>query len=64
MSVLPSWHIFERAAEYWMLGRGARLVYSTIKSFKADLAAHRPHFVIAVPRLYESIFEGVQRKFR
>jgi long-chain acyl-CoA synthetase len=37
LSILPCWHIFERAAEYCFLARGATLTYSSIKTLKADL---------------------------
>lgn len=37
LSLLPCWHIFERSAEYGMLGRGCRIVYSNLLNFKRDL---------------------------
>ena len=37
LSLLPCWHIFERSAEYGMLGRGCRIVYSNLLNFKKDL---------------------------
>lgn len=37
LSILPCWHIFERSAEYCFLARGARLVYSSLRTFKSDL---------------------------
>lgn len=54
LSLLPCWHIFERSAELFALSRGAALVYSSVRAFKADLAAYRPHFLIVVPRLLEN----------
>lgn len=38
-SILPIWHIFERTLEYCALSRGAKLVYSSLRSFKV---ASRP----------------------
>uniref|UniRef100_A0A0C3TI21 AMP-dependent synthetase/ligase domain-containing protein n=1 Tax=Guillardia theta (strain CCMP2712) TaxID=905079 RepID=A0A0C3TI21_GUITC len=63
LCILPCWHIFERFAEYYSLVRGAKLVYSSVKTFKSDLLRHRPHILVAVPRLYENVFQGVQAKF-
>mmetsp|Transcript_25569 Transcript_25569/g.41254 ORF Transcript_25569/g.41254 Transcript_25569/m.41254 type:complete len:807 (+) Transcript_25569:169-2589(+) len=63
VSILPSWHIFERVAEYWILSRGARIVYSTIKEFRNDIQRHKPQYLVAVPRLYEMIYQGAEKKF-
>ena len=63
LCILPCWHIFERFAEYYALLRGATLVYSSVKTFKQDLAEYTPQVLIAVPRLYENIYQGVMQKF-
>jgi len=63
VSILPSWHIFERVAEYWILSRGAHIVYSTIKEFRNDIQRWRPQYLVAVPRLYETIYQGAEKKF-
>ena len=59
VSILPSWHIFERAAEYLALAKGCCTVYSTIKSFAADLETYRPTLVATVPRLWESMYSKI-----
>lgn len=64
LSILPSWHSYERAAEYFLLSRGTTLIYTNIRYFKGDLKEYRPHFMVGVPRLWESIYEGVQKQFR
>jgi len=56
LSVLPSWHIFERAAEYIALDSGACIVYSSVKTFAADLERYRPTLVCSVPRLWEALY--------
>lgn len=56
LSLLPCWHIFERSAELFALSRGASLVYSSVRAFKADLQAYRPHFLIVVPLLENGAF--------
>ncbi|WP_223295812.1 AMP-dependent synthetase/ligase [Sulfurospirillum deleyianum] len=59
VSILPSWHIFERAAEYVALSGGCCTVYSTIKTFAADLEHYKPTIVATVPRLWESMYTKI-----
>lgn len=56
VSILPSWHMFERAAEYLSISGGCCTVYSTIKTFAADLEKYKPTLVATVPRLWESMY--------
>ncbi len=63
LSLLPVWHITERAFELWMLTRGCSVVYSSIRSFKNDLAKHKPQWLVLVPRVLEKVAMGVQDKF-
>jgi long-chain acyl-CoA synthetase len=55
--LLPPWHVFERAFEYCALSQGATFVFSSIKTFSADLERERPQVLVSVPRLWESIYE-------
>jgi long-chain acyl-CoA synthetase len=64
LSILPSWHSYERAAEYFLFSRGCTLIYTNIRHFKQDLLKYKPHHMVGVPRLWESIYEGVQKQFR
>jgi len=64
VSILPCWHIFERSAEYIMLSSGCRLFYTNKKHLKDDIAKQKPQFLIAVPRLYNVIYQGVQKKLK
>ena len=64
VSVLPCWHIFERTAEYWFLSKGGKLIYSNLKNFKSDLVTHKPHFLFAVPRLYETIYKSASTNLK
>ena len=57
--VLPIWHAYERTCEYYLLSVGTKNCYTNIKNFKKDLQKHRPHYLIAVPRIWEAIYEGV-----
>jgi long-chain acyl-CoA synthetase len=64
LSILPSWHAYERSGEYFLLSHGCTLYYTNLRSIKKDLQKYKPHYMIGVPRLWESIYEGVQRQFR
>ena len=61
LSVLPSWHIFERTAEYLSLSTGASTAYS--KPFKQvllpDLKDEKPTVICSVPRVWESVYKGI-----
>jgi long-chain acyl-CoA synthetase len=59
LSILPSWHIFERTAEYIALAYGSCLVYSSVRTFAADLARYRPTVVATVPRVWEALYTRV-----
>jgi long-chain acyl-CoA synthetase len=63
VSILPVWHITERAFEIWMASHGCSVVYSSIRTFKNDLAKHRPHWMVLVPRVLEKTATGIQDKF-
>lgn len=55
LSILPSWHMFERTVEYCLLAKGACIVYTDKRRFKKDLQDERPTLLCAVPRLWELI---------
>jgi long-chain acyl-CoA synthetase len=63
VSLLPVWHITERTFEMFMLTRGCKVVYSSIRTFKNDMAEHKPEWLVLVPRVLEKIAAGVQDKF-
>jgi long-chain acyl-CoA synthetase len=64
LSILPSWHVYERTCEYYLLSQGCTQIYTNIRYLKPDLREHQPHYMVAVPRLWESIYEGAQKQFR
>ena len=55
LSILPTWHIFERTVEYLILSAGCTMAYATVRTFAADLERYRPTIVATVPRLWESM---------
>lgn len=64
LSILPTWHIFERTAEYVALSKGTCLVYSSVKTFAQDLERYKPTLVATVPRVWESLYARVQTAVR
>ena len=64
LSILPSWHIFERTAEYSALCIGSCLVYSSVKTFAQDLQHYKPTLVATVPRVWESLYTKVELAIR
>jgi len=64
LSILPTWHIFERTSEYIALSVGASTAYS--KPFKQvllpDLAEEKPTILVSVPRIWESVYQGIINK--
>lgn len=61
VSILPSWHAYERSAEYFFLSQGVTQVYTSIRHFKQDLKKFQPTYMVGVPRLWESLYDGVQK---
>ncbi|MEH2411210.1 AMP-dependent synthetase/ligase [Nostoc sp.] len=64
LSILPSWHSYERTVEYYLLSQGCTQVYTNLRSVKGDLRQFKPNYMVGVPRLWESIYEGAQKQFR
>lgn len=66
LSVLPSWHIYERTVEYCAIGIGASTAYS--KPFKQillpDLLLEKPTLMCTVPRIWQSLYKGILHKVK
>ena len=60
LSVLPIWHAYERSAEYFLLSRGCRQTYTTLRQLRADLQKVMPQYLISVPRLWEALMAGFE----
>lgn len=63
LSVLPVWHSFERVLQYVALGTASALAYSKPigKIMLQDFQAIKPQWMGSVPRIWESIKEGIYR---
>jgi len=64
LSILPIWHSYERSFENIIFSYGCTQTYTNIRHVKSDLKKYQPHYMVAVPRLWESIYDGVQKQFR
>ena len=64
LSILPTWHSFGRTVEYFLLSQGCTQIYTNIRHIKRDLQTFKPDYMASVPRLWESIYEGIQKQFR
>jgi long-chain acyl-CoA synthetase len=64
LSILPIWHAYERAFEYFIFSCGCTQIYTNIRHVKKDFKEFKPYYMVGVPRLWESIYEGIQKQFR
>ncbi|MBU4283807.1 MAG: long-chain fatty acid--CoA ligase, partial [Nanoarchaeota archaeon] len=66
LSILPSWHIFERIVEYCAMSVGASTAYS--KPFKQrllpDLKEEKPTIMVSVPRIWEGLYDGIMNNVK
>ncbi|WP_237565451.1 AMP-dependent synthetase/ligase [Ornithinimicrobium cavernae] len=60
---LPLAHVFARLIQVLVLQAGAQLGHSPdVKNLLPDLAAYRPTFLLAVPRVFEKVYNGAAQK--
>nr|GMD65811.1 probable acyl-activating enzyme 16, chloroplastic [Ipomoea batatas] len=62
LSMLPPWHAYERAAEYFIFSLGCEQVYTTVKNLKEDLKRYQPQYLISVPLVYETLYSGILKQ--
>lgn len=64
--VLPVWHAFERLCEYVILCQAATLCYSKPVGsiLLADFQTLNPQVLPAVPRVFEAVYDGINRAMR
>ncbi len=66
LTILPIWHVFERAVNYIITCRGGALAYSkpigTI--LLEDIKKINPTHLTSVPRIWESIYTSIQKKVK
>jgi long-chain acyl-CoA synthetase len=62
LSLLPVWHIFERAVDYGAIAKGIPLYYTNVRDVRDDFAKVKPTFMPSAPRLWESLYQGIQQR--
>jgi len=64
LTMLPVWHSFERIVQYIALCNGVALAYSKPVGavMMKDFAEINPHYTTAVPRIWESVYNTIQKK--
>ncbi|WP_411823238.1 AMP-dependent synthetase/ligase [Leptospira sp. 'Mane'] len=62
VSLLPPWHAFERAIEYAVVTLGVDFLVSNMSNLKDDLRDFRPTVFPSVPRIWESVYNGIMVK--
>jgi len=64
--VLPVWHSFERILQYLILQSGATIAYSKPVGsiLLADMQAVQPHWFPSVPRIWESVKDGIYKNIK
>nr|GMD59897.1 probable acyl-activating enzyme 16, chloroplastic [Ipomoea batatas] len=55
LSMLPPWHAYERAAEYFMLSFGCK---------QEDLKRFQPQYLISVPLVYETLCSAILKQIK
>ncbi|MFA6989131.1 MAG: AMP-binding protein, partial [Candidatus Gastranaerophilaceae bacterium] len=64
LNVLPIWHMYERTCEYYLFSQGSSLYYTNIRNLKKDLNLYKPNYLISVPRLWEALYEGINKEIK
>ncbi|XP_027339955.1 probable acyl-activating enzyme 16, chloroplastic isoform X2 [Abrus precatorius] len=62
LSMLPPWHAYERACEYFIFTCGIEQVYTTVRNLKDDLERYQPHYLISVPLVFETLYSGIMKQ--
>jgi long-chain acyl-CoA synthetase len=66
LCVLPVWHVFERLCEYVIFIQAGSICYSrpVASILLADFQKLNPQLMPAVPRVFEAVYEGINRTMR
>ncbi|BDA78701.1 long-chain-fatty-acid--CoA ligase [Leptospira kobayashii] len=62
LSILPVWHIFERAIDYSIIAEGASIAYTNVRDLRDDFTKIKPTFMASAPRLWENLYLGIKQK--
>lgn len=62
LSILPVWHVFERAVDYAIVRMGAKMYFTNIRDLRDDFQKCKPTFMVSAPRLWENIYQGIKNQ--
>jgi len=62
ISLLPPWHVYERILEYLTIQTGITFMLTGILTLKKDLVEYKPTLFPSVPRIWESLYDGIMKK--
>ncbi|MGC8740495.1 MAG: AMP-dependent synthetase/ligase [Candidatus Sumerlaeaceae bacterium] len=62
LSILPSWHVYERIAEYFGMYHGTTIYYTDKRWLRDDMSKANPAFLPCVPRIWESVYDAIMAK--
>ncbi|MCB1160890.1 MAG: AMP-binding protein, partial [Leptospiraceae bacterium] len=62
LTILPVWHIFERAMYYAIISQGVGYYYTNVRDLRDDFARVKPTFMASAPRLWENLYMGIKAK--
>jgi len=64
ITLLPPWHAFERALEYGVISKGMDCLFTEPSRIKEDLFSFKPTVFPSVPRIWESVYNGIITKLQ
>jgi long-chain acyl-CoA synthetase len=66
LSILPVWHVYERAIEYIIFYSRSGIAYSKpiVPVLLEDFQAVRPQWMASVPRVWEAVMDGIYRNIK
>ena len=64
LSMLPPWHIYERATGYFALARGTHVHFSNVQHLRDDLQVVRPKLFVTVPLVLDALYNRVMGTVR
>jgi long-chain acyl-CoA synthetase len=64
LSMLPPWHIYERATGYFALARGTHVHFSNVQHLRDDLQEVQPELFVTVPLVLDALYNRVMGTVR
>lgn len=62
VSILPSWHVYERCYSFCASTGAICTAYSSVKTLQEDLQVYKPTLMASVPRVWETFYTKMKAK--